>query len=477
MYGFTLVLALIVTGGLIAYVGDRIGRKVGRRRLTIFGLRPRYTSIIITIITGIMVSTTTLVVLSFVSNDVRTALFHMHEIQATLATTQQDLKNAEVKLQKQEKELKIREARAQELSSKVDSLTEKIGVLSQAMDAKAKEYATLVARNDQLSKELQKAAEQRQQATKQLGEITSQLETLKTQYAEAKMRYEIAQKDYAQAKQSLARAKGDIAKLEKRAGDLEKEIKSLEADRKSLQEEKMGLSTQIKDLTNAVNVLYSHLQGMSQYVQGMSLRDLTYRRDEIILATTMEGGGAMDQIKKSLEGFLVEANQAALKRGARIEGRDKDAIVWLADNLDEAYRRIHDAKGSVVVRMVSAINAMQGQPVYAYIEVFERKMIYKAGDMIASRTVDGSKGPDYVQDQLMALLIDVNSAAIKKGMISDAEGTVGRLLGYSELRDAKTAILQEKKPVEVLARAVKDTWNTEGPLEVTLEVKKKTNKE
>ncbi|HHY47844.1 MAG TPA: DUF3084 domain-containing protein [Firmicutes bacterium] len=472
LYGLTLVLALIVTGGLIAYVGDRIGRKVGRRRLTIFGLRPKYTSIIITIITGIMVSTTTLAVLSFVSNDVRTALFHMHEIQATLAMTQNDLRDAEARLQAQQKELKAREERARELSLKVDSLTAEIGKLSNAMDAKAREYAALTTRNEELSKELERVADQRKQAIKQLGEVTAQLDDLKKQYAEAKARSEAAQRDYEQARQSLVLAQKDIASLEKRAGVLEKEIKGLEAERKALQEEKMGLNMQIKDLTNAVNMLYSHLQGMSQYVQGMSLRDLTFRRDEIILATVMEGGHPIDQIKKSLEGFLVQANQVALKRGARIEGRDKDAIIWLADNLNDTYRQVHEAPGKVVVRMVSAINAMQGQPVYAYLEVFPRKLIYRAGDVIASSTIDGSKGSEHVQDQLMALLVDVNAAAIKKGMISDAEGTVGRLVGYAELRDTKAEIVEKGKPVLVSACAYKDTWNTEGPLEVVFKVGK-----
>ncbi|NLM95576.1 MAG: DUF3084 domain-containing protein, partial [Firmicutes bacterium] len=81
MYGMMLIMILAITGGVIAYLGDRIGMKVGRKRLTLFGLRPKHTSILITILTGVFIATATLVVLTFVSEDVRTALFHMKEIQ------------------------------------------------------------------------------------------------------------------------------------------------------------------------------------------------------------------------------------------------------------------------------------------------------------------------------------------------------------------------------------------------------------
>mgnify|MGYP000967483400 CR=1 FL=1 len=36
MSGLQLVLGLITAGAIIAYIGDRIGMKVGRKRLTLF---------------------------------------------------------------------------------------------------------------------------------------------------------------------------------------------------------------------------------------------------------------------------------------------------------------------------------------------------------------------------------------------------------------------------------------------------------
>ena len=82
MFGATLILVMVITGGLIAFLGDRIGTRVGKRRLTLWGLRPRYTSIVITILTGVLIAGSTMVVLTIISYDVRTALFGMEALKA-----------------------------------------------------------------------------------------------------------------------------------------------------------------------------------------------------------------------------------------------------------------------------------------------------------------------------------------------------------------------------------------------------------
>ena len=48
--------AVMAIAGGVAYVGDRVGHQVGRKRLTLFGIRPRYTSTIIAIATGMIIA-------------------------------------------------------------------------------------------------------------------------------------------------------------------------------------------------------------------------------------------------------------------------------------------------------------------------------------------------------------------------------------------------------------------------------------
>ena len=67
MYSLYLIGVLVLTGGAIAFIGDRLGTRIGKKRLSIFGLRPRHTSIIVTIITGILITAATFGILAAAS--------------------------------------------------------------------------------------------------------------------------------------------------------------------------------------------------------------------------------------------------------------------------------------------------------------------------------------------------------------------------------------------------------------------------
>lgn len=67
----TMVVAGIL-GGAIAYLGNQLGRYIGRKKLSIFKLRPRHTSILITTITGVLIAAGTLLFAYLSSWEVRT---------------------------------------------------------------------------------------------------------------------------------------------------------------------------------------------------------------------------------------------------------------------------------------------------------------------------------------------------------------------------------------------------------------------
>lgn len=98
MYGIVLVFILIVMGGAIAYIGDKLGTKVGKRKMSIFGLRPKHTSIIVTIITGILITSLTLGVLALTSQNVRVALFGMEKLNQQIRETKENLEHITIAL-------------------------------------------------------------------------------------------------------------------------------------------------------------------------------------------------------------------------------------------------------------------------------------------------------------------------------------------------------------------------------------------
>lgn len=97
-FGLFLIPLLILVSGGIAYVGNLVGRNIGRRRLTLFGLRPRYTAQIITIATGMVITIITVATVLLVSRDARQALFQFRDLQSQLSTLRTQIENAERRL-------------------------------------------------------------------------------------------------------------------------------------------------------------------------------------------------------------------------------------------------------------------------------------------------------------------------------------------------------------------------------------------
>ncbi len=67
------LLVAVLAGG-IAMLGNQLGRRIGRRKMTVFGLRPRHTSIVITAATGSLIALLTLILAMIASRDVLEAV-------------------------------------------------------------------------------------------------------------------------------------------------------------------------------------------------------------------------------------------------------------------------------------------------------------------------------------------------------------------------------------------------------------------
>jgi hypothetical protein len=91
-------LLIMAVAGAIAYVGDRVGHQVGRRRLTLFGIRPRYTSTIVAIGTGMLIALVVTVVALLASREVRTAFFRMNQITTRIAQLEGQERDLEAKV-------------------------------------------------------------------------------------------------------------------------------------------------------------------------------------------------------------------------------------------------------------------------------------------------------------------------------------------------------------------------------------------
>ena len=79
---------VMAIAGAVAYVGDRVGHQVGRKRMTLYGIRPRYTSTIVAIATGMIIALVVTLVAIFASNEVKTAFFKLNSINQQISELQ-----------------------------------------------------------------------------------------------------------------------------------------------------------------------------------------------------------------------------------------------------------------------------------------------------------------------------------------------------------------------------------------------------
>lgn len=184
--GALLILVLAVMGGAIAFMGDKLGSKIGKKRLSVFGLRPHDTSVLITILTGILVAAATMGALTAASQEVRTALFGMEKIKQEIAQLNKDKAN---------------------VSALLDSERGKVKTLDEEIK---KSSAALATANEQ-----KKAAESQLAAAKnQLATTQSQLTALQNNYHAAEARLTAAQAKLTSVENSRNKLQGEVTELE-----------------------------------------------------------------------------------------------------------------------------------------------------------------------------------------------------------------------------------------------------------------------
>ena len=370
MYSLILVFTVIIISGLIAFVGDWIGLKIGKKRVTIFGLRPHHTAIVITIISGILIAIITVTILAISSNDVRTALFGMEE------------------------------------------LKEKLFYLSQEVEL----------RNIQLS------------STKEdLEEKTTQLQEMEEKYQELS------------------------EDIKNKTGQLEE----LLIIREGLIEEKDKLDKEVEELNATIKALYS---GITWIREG----EVIFGSEEQIALTIIQGQRPIEEIKEELFGFLNEASNKVLVMGAKKDERTNQVFIIAQEEFEDIAQKIYDSDKEMIVRLLSSINVVEGEPIVAHFKILENKLLFKIDEEIISEVIESSEVYSEVEKKLLSLLRKVNIIAVKEGIIPDPKTSFVGTVSAINLYDTIRIIVESGTTMKVTVFSIYDTWST-GPLRVRME--------
>ena len=412
MDGVLLIVTIAVMGGAIAYIGDKLGTKVGKKKLMIFGLRPKHTSIVVTIFTGILIAAITLGLLASYSQNVRTALFGMETLKAQLS----------------------------QLHKEVLSKNFELEASREALEAKNTEYSMLSAKITETSAKL-------------VG-ITAELAQVTAERDKTAAALQAAQQDYNAKLLELSATRGDLAKAKK-------DIDSLQVTKKDLDVKVAGLNVEKDNLQNTVTGLFNYTHGQAIIARG----------NEPLASIVIKGGRSKEDIERELNVFLASANQLIAKRKLNLD--DKIVLHVNPAEVDQAVTMLIANQEEFIVDIFAAQNTFIGEYITGHIGLTPNRLVYLKGTVIQASIIDLGIGKSSLE--LQGILRDfleskLNADALRKGIkINPSSNSVGKI-SVEELFQVVGKMQKMKGKAEISAIARQDIF-TIGPVVVELKVR------
>ncbi|MFW6021972.1 MAG: DUF3084 domain-containing protein [Halanaerobiaceae bacterium] len=424
MYGFLLIMVVIGISGLIAYVGDQIGMKVGKKRISIFGLRPRHTSILITIMTGILIAALTITVILATNNGVRRALFNIQEVVGMLQETRTELDKLDQQLLLKDQQLQEKE---QEIRSKESELT------------------NLQTQKEQLDEENRTLEEEK-------NELNNILENIQEEYNKIQSEYQAAQTN--------------IDDLNEIKIELENQLSALETEKKNLKSEIGSLESEISQLEDVVVELDQEIKRVNKELHDNTAifyqEDLVYVKGDIIHRGVVKKGDTQDEIVENIMNFIDKANQEVSQKPVKVFEETGNPFRLRFEEIPALGNYILQSDSDqFIVSLVAEANILKNKPVYAQFQINEDFVVYEHGDIITSKTIDTEQSVTDIEIELREILKDVNVNSVKNGVLKDEQGTVGTI-EFSRFYEILNIIRSYENEVEIRVVVIEDIRREDG---------------
>ena len=505
--GYILIVAILVLGGVIATLGDRIGTRVGKARLSLFNLRPRNTATVVTIITGSLISASTLGILFATSGSLRDGIFELDSILRKLRVARSDINRINAEKSQVESELTKARTEQADAQKRLD-VTNRNFQQAQTQLKKISQQATLLRSEiKSLLAERQGLIQQRNQLKGQITQLTGQITQLKELVAQrdqelakraqtikernqqlANQDEAIAQLDQriaagdqiiAQREQLIAQRDQVIAQREARLQELEQELKEAIAQREiRLQELEQELTQrefqlaerdkQLKQGEKKLAYLEQEVESLEQYYQTYQ----ALRQGNVALVRGQVLASGVVRIvepraaTQAVEQLLREANRTAMKITQSSNSSSNEPLVQIPKSqVEQLINQIKDGK-DYVVRILSAGNYVEGEKeVQVFADAALNQVVFQAGDVLATISADSSTMTnEEIRQRLDQLLAAAQFRARRAGILSAiqiGDGSITTVINFIEQLE------QYNQSVDIKVVAQETTY-TAGPLKMQL---------
>ncbi|MUL36645.1 DUF3084 domain-containing protein [Gloeocapsopsis dulcis] len=467
--GYILVAAILILGGVIATVGDRLGTRVGKARLSLFNLRPRNTAVVITILTGSIISASTLAILFAADERLRTGVFELEEIQSELrdrrqqleATTeektqvQQALVQARTEQRAEQREAQRREAEAQQ---RLEAINESLQTARAQQAQTQAQLNRTQARQAQTQAQLNRTQEQLSQVSAQFQQAQTRLRTVSQRAKELRAEIQQVQAELQQLTEQRDQLRAQIAKRDQEIAKLDESI--TQRDQVIAQRESL-----LKQLETQQNYLEQEAQNLERNLQVLRRGNVALFRGQVL------AGGVVRIVdpkaaRQAVDQLLGEANRTAVRFTQPGIEQNEQVVNISAAQVDQLIKQIDDGR-DYVVRIMSAGNYVLGErSVQVIADAAQNQVVFRPGDVLAAISANPATMSDTELRQRVELLLGAsNFRAQRAGILGDTiqigDNRIETLIGFID------QLKQYNLPVEIQAVAAEVTY-TSGPLKVEL---------
>ena len=356
MSGWLLILTLLLLGGVLSTLGDRLGTRVGKARLSLFGLRPKNTAVVITALTGALISALSLGLMLLVSEQLRLGLFELDQIQARLRDSRSALRQSQADLDRSRGELSRAElGRSQAIAGR-----------QRALDSQYK---------------------------------------AETQLNTAQQRIAALRRELQPLQQERTRLEAERLRLSREVKGRDAEIRRTEAELTSVRQRIAAGEKELKGLEGNVIALR---RGDVVIASGQPLATAKVKLD------------TSSQAQSVIEALLQQANLTAFQRLLPDQKPDRQILLVPRNDIARLKTLLTKPGTWVVSIRSAANVLRGEQRVLAFPDLRPNRQVVRKGEMLARTTLDGDeRGAELVRSRLNLLLAAAFARAQRQGTLVD----------------------------------------------------------
>ncbi|MFN3927719.1 MAG: DUF3084 domain-containing protein [Pseudanabaenaceae cyanobacterium] len=425
--GYILILATLLLGGLIATIGDRLGSRVGKARLSIFNLRPRTTATIVTIVTGAVISASTLGILIATSSQLRDGLFQLETIRNQLAETQ---------TQKEKIEAELQNARREQEQAQ------------QRLDRINRSLALALLRQAETQAQLQIVEGKFASAQQELAEIQAQEQSLRRQIEQLTTDQQKFLAESEKLKQERDRLNDDLQRITQERESLKSTVAESQSKLKELEEQRHNLLAE-------VNTLQASREQLIASIQALRMGNVAILADQLLAMGVVRPNLNRSELKSAIVQLLQQAEINARKLLDFLPNAEpKQPVLRITEaQIDSLVERMADGR-SYVIRILSGGNYLRRETVvFVNADITPNRQVFSKGDVVASLQFRPNLGSAEIESRLEQLFLLASFRARREGLLADPlTGKVGSF-SPTAINELLQTVSQYREPYEIQAVA------------------------